>query len=99
LFDYFLLWFLFTIRDDPSIQEYGLWTLYNLCIASSEIATMIKSKGILELCQIAIENHSKNEKIMKQIDNIKAFFNIQTLSSSSSLPENNHQHSLKKKKK
>jgi hypothetical protein len=87
------------IRDDPSIQEYGLWTLYNLCIANNEIATIIKSKGILELCQIASENHSKNEKIMKQIDNIKTFFHVQTSSSSSSLNDNNNQHSLKKKKK
>lgn len=61
-------------RDDASIQEYGLWTLYNLCLANHDIAVMLKSKGVLELCQIAIEIHPKQNKVMQQVHNLRTFF-------------------------
>jgi hypothetical protein len=64
--------------QDASIQEYGLWTLYQLAIASSDIANLLKNKGILEICQIATENHANNEKVIQQVHNIKQFYQQQT---------------------
>jgi hypothetical protein len=47
-----------------------------MALASPEIASLLKGKGIIEICLIASENHADHDKVMQQIRNLRAFYQV-----------------------
>lgn len=56
-------------RFDSGVQQYGCWALSNLALASETIAIKLKSTGIIELCQIALETHPTDVEVLRQARN------------------------------
>lgn len=52
--------------SDHGVQQFGCWALGNLILAGDEVKRKMKKIGVMEVCRIALENHSKNVDVVRQ---------------------------------